>query len=407
MTEKAFGRKAVSMLQQRFYHLCFRLLIIVIFPVVLTVIACQKTSEKPKTSNVPADSTYFQDQVHTEFAEGFQIEYHNNYKLLEILKPFQDKVDTLRYALVPRELKGKVDVEGARAIPIPIRSMVASSTTHIGLLEMLEANEVLSGMVGAEYVYSSKVRKGIESGEIMSLKQGEINKEKVLELNPDLLMISGGQSSQFDNYRVLIESGINILVNSEWLETTPLGKAEWVKVMAALLNKEKVANKKFDAVVARYNKLKAATDTVSQKPMIINSMPYKGAWFVSAGDSFAAQFLKDAGADYPWLDTEGTGGLRKSFEVVYEQGLEADIWLNPGSAQTKEDILAKDSRFKEFKALKTGEIYNNNKRLHPSGGNDYWESGVVNPDILLADLIKILHPQIVPDHQLYYYQKIK
>ncbi|WP_138429325.1 ABC transporter substrate-binding protein [Fodinibius saliphilus] len=395
------------MFLKRLYCFCFYILLIGLFSVGISLTACQQAKEKSNTTYSPPDSVYFQDQVHAKFAEGFQIQYHNNYKLLEILKPFQDKVDTLRYALIPRELEGKVEVGDARKITIPVQSMIASSTTHIGLIEMLEANDILSGMVGAEYVYSPKVRKGIENGDIMSLLQGEVNKEKVLELNPDVLMISGGQSSQFDNYRVLIDSGINILVNSEWLETTPLGKAEWMKVMAALLNKEKLANKKFNAVVKRYNKLKAAIDTVSQKPLIINSMPYKGAWFVSAGDSFAARFLKDAGADYPWLDTEGTGGLRKSFEVVYEKGLEADIWLNPGSAQSKEDILAKDSRFKDFKSFKTGKIYNNNKRQHPKGGNDYWESGVVNPDILLADLIKILHPQVVPDHKLYYYQKIK
>ena len=327
--------------------------------------------------------------------------------MLEILKPFQDKVDTLRYSLVPRKLVDKVEVPNTYEIPIPVRSLVATSTTHIGLADMLDAKEIITGMVSAKYVYDAEIREGLEQGDIVGFSEGSINKEKVVAMGPDLLMISGGQSSQFDNYRVLRDSGIDVLVNAEWLETTPLGKAEWVKVLAALLNKEQQANKQFEVVAQRYNRLKQAVDTVSQKPMIINSMPFKGAWFVSGGDSFAAQFLRDAGADYPWLDSEGSGGLRKDFEVVYEQGLKADIWLNPGGAETKDDILAKDSRFKEFKTFKTGEIYNNNKRKQPGGGNDYWESGVVHPEILLADLIKILHPEIVPDHQLYYYQKIE
>ncbi|MCW9708055.1 ABC transporter substrate-binding protein [Fodinibius salsisoli] len=381
---------------------------IILGSIVLIFSACNSPEKQKNTAHLVSDNTVtFPHKVQAEYASGFHISYHENHKLLEILKPFQDKVDTLRYALVPRELVEEVDVSGAREIPIPVRRMIATSTTHIGLLGMLDANSVLTGMVGAEFVYSSEVKSQIESGTTTSLPQGELNKEKILAMDPDLLMISGGQSSQFDNYRVLIDSGINVFVNAEWLETTPLGKAEWVKVMAALLNKEQLANKKFEAVADRYQKLRAATDTVTHKPLIINSVPYKGAWFVSGGNSFAAQFLEDAGANYPWLETEDTGGLRKSFEVVYEQGLKADIWINPGTAESREDLLAKDSRFKAFKAFETGQIYNNNRRKRPSGGNDYWESGVVHPDILLADLIKIFHPEIVPEHELYYYQKVQ
>ena len=382
-------------------------LIIIVLGTVAFLSACQSSASKQQDQTSSSSAVNFSHKVQAEYAEGFRISYHENYKLLEILKPFQDKVDTLRYSLVPRKLVDKVEVPNTYEIPIPVRSLVATSTTHIGLADMLDAKEIITGMVSAKYVYDAEIREGLEQGDIVGFSEGSINKEKVVAMGPDLLMISGGQSSQFDNYRVLRDSGIDVLVNAEWLETTPLGKAEWVKVLAALLNKEQQANKQFEVVAQRYNRLKQAVDTVSQKPMIINSMPFKGAWFVSGGDSFAAQFLRDAGADYPWLDSEGSGGLRKDFEVVYEQGLKADIWLNPGGAETKDDILAKDSRFKEFKTFKTGEIYNNNKRKQPGGGNDYWESGVVHPEILLADLIKILHPQIVPDHQLYYYQKIE
>lgn len=351
-------------------------------------------------------SAQFDDTVHIDYAEGFRISYRDDHKLLEILKPFQDQVDTLRYSLVPREIADEVEVENTTEIPIPIESLLATSTTHIALAEMLDAVDVITGMTGADYVYNDTVWEGVKSGDIIGLPQGELNKEAVISMNPDLLMVSGGQSSDFDNIRMLMDYGINVMINSEWMETTPLGKAEWVKVLAALLNKEKLANKKFNTVAKEYNRLKFKVAGVGEKPMVINNMPYKGAWFVSGGDSFTAQFLKDAGADYPWFDSNETGGLRKSFEVIYEIGLDADIWIHPGAAESKEDILAKDSRFEDFKAFKTGDIYNNNQRMHPSGGNDFWESGVVHPEIILADLIKIFHPQKLPDHQLYYYQKI-
>jgi len=348
----------------------------------------------------------FADSVHAEYAEGFQISYHENYKLLEILKPFQDRVDTLRYSLVPRDIANEVEVKNTTEVPIPITSLLTTSTTHIGLTEMLNATDILIGMVGADYVYSKDIRNRLEESKMISLPQGELNKEKILSMDPDLLMLSGGQSSQFDNVKILMDSDVDVMINSEWLETTPLGKAEWVKVLAALLNKEQLANDKFNTVAKEYNRLKSKVSDIQDKPLVINNMPYKGAWFVSGGESFTAQFLRNAGADYPWFSSDETGGLRKSFEVIYEIGLEADIWINPGAANSKEDILAKDSRFKDFKPFQSGEIYNNNKRTSPSGGNDFWESGVVHPEIILADLIKIFHPQQLPNHRLYYYQKV-
>ncbi|MEL7834909.1 ABC transporter substrate-binding protein [Fodinibius sp. Rm-B-1B1-1] len=396
------------MINKRFFYLCAAAFLLGWFVLFSFLGGCQSNHNKDADSQSDAKdlSVQFSDSVHADYAEGFRITYQDDHKLLEILKPFQDRVDTLRYSLVPREIVDEVEVENTTEIPIPIKSLLATSTTHIALVEMLDAVDVITGMAGADYVYNEDIRKGIGSGDIASLPQGELNKEAVLAMGPDLLMVSGGQSSDFDNIRMLMDSDINVMVNSEWLETTPLGKAEWVKVLAALLNKETLTNKKFNAVADKYNRLQSKVDGVGEKPMVINNMPYKGAWFVSGGQSFTAQFLRDAGADYPWYDSDETGGLRKSFEVVYEIGLEADIWIHPGAAESKEDVLAKDSRFKDFKAFKTGEIYNNNRRMSLSGGNDFWESGVVHPEIVLADLIKIFHPQLLPDHKLHYYQKI-
>src|SRR5699024_8118793 len=156
-------------------------------------------------------------------------------KLLEILNPFLDQTDTLRYALIPRELINQVEVPNAREVPIPVRSMIATSTTHLGLIQMLNTNEIISGVVGAQYVYNKEIRQQIDQGKTKPFPMGELNKERILMMQPDLIMLSAGQSSQLDHYRMLLNSGIHILPNAEWLETTPLGNAEWVKVMAALL----------------------------------------------------------------------------------------------------------------------------------------------------------------------------
>jgi len=380
-------------------------LLTVIF--VFGITACQSSAQKQQSKPQKTKAVSFSGQVHAKYAKGFRITYHKNYKLLEVLNPSQKKVDTLRYALIPRDLLDKVSVPDTRKIPIPIKSMIATSTTHVALTEMLDATDILKGVVGAKYVYSPKVRGMLKKGKISSFPMGQFNKEVALNMQPDIVMVSGGQASQFDNYRVLMDAGINVLVNADWLETTPLGKAEWVKVMGALLNKEKAANKDFSAVAQRYNDLKTSVDGLHARPLLIANMPYKGAWFVPGGDSYNATFFKDAGAHYPWSDSHQTGGMRKDFEVVYQEGLKADVWINPGAAKTKEGLLAKDSRFKDFKPFKTDEIYNNNRRMSPTGGNDFWESGVVHPDRILADLVKIFHPDIVADHQFYYYRKVR
>ncbi len=371
-------------------------------------ISCSGQSDPDSGGSVPAAAhNTFADTVGVKYAEGFRISYHGNFKLLEIFNPFQDITDTLRYVLKQRGTVLSETFDDAQIIEIPIRSMIATSTTHIALTGMLDANEIVTGMVGAEYAYSSEIRRRMEEGEITSFPHGEFNKEQALALDPDLVMVSAGQSSQFDDYRVLMESGIGVLINSEWLETTPLGKAEWVKMMAALINRERKANAAFSEVAQRYNELQAMAQSVEEKPLVINNLPYKGAWFVSGGNSFTAQYLKDAGAGYPWYDNPSTGGLRKDFEAVYEVGLRADVWINPGAATSLEEILEADTRFRDFKAFETGQIYNNNKRMSPSGGNDFWESGVVHPERMLADLIHIFHPDILPGHTLYYYQKLE
>ncbi len=372
------------------------------------IITACRPGESDKTDAVgQSQAIPFEHTVQADYAEGFRITYHKNYKLLEVFNPFQDRVDTLRYALVPRSVSDQVKVANARTIEIPIRSLIATSTTHLALATALESNDIIKGMVGGKYVYNDEIRNRLETGKITNFSEGEFNKEQALALDPDLVMISGGQSSQFDNYRVLIKSGIDILVNSEWLETTPLGKAEWVKVMGALLDKEAMANEHFESVEQRYNTLKSKVTDIDKNPVVLTNLPFKGSWFVPGGNSYNAKILNDAGADYPWSDSEETGGLQKDFEVMYEIGLTANIWLNPGEADSKTDILAKDTRFKEFRSFRMGEIYNNNKRVGSTGGNDFWESGVVHPEIILADLIKIFHPQRVPDHTLYYYQKVE
>lgn len=352
----------------------------------------------------PVDSA----SIRVRYARGFDVQQYKAFTLLKVFNPFQERADTLRYLLVGRDepLPRSYPFPQAQVIRTPVQRMIATSTTHIALTGMLDAQQVIVGMVGARYAYDPEIRRRLASGQITPFSQGEFNNEVALNINPDLLMISAGQASQYDNYRLLADAGIGVLVNAEWLETTPLGKAEWVKVMGLLVEQQEEAVRRFRRVADAYEALTAKAAQRRERPLVITNMPYQGAWFVPGGDSFTAQFLKDAGAGYPWDENESTGGLRLDFETVYEAGLRADVWINPGTASSRADILAADSRFSDFKSYKNGRIYNNNKRMSAAGGNDFWERGVVRPDLILSDLIAIFHPGMAPRDSLYFYQKV-
>jgi iron complex transport system substrate-binding protein len=270
------------------------------------------------------------------------------------------------------------------------------------------AADVITGLAESKYVTSPVVRKNMAARKVIEVGNGSaMNHELIISMKPDLLMTMGSPDAPFNRYQPLTGAGIPVMMNAEWLETDPLGRSEWVKLMAALLNKEEMVNRKFDALVKEYNQMKALAAAVKQKPEVVIGMPFKGTWFVPDGDSYLTQFLKDAGARYHWSDVISKGSLAFNFETVAPIALKADFWLNMGNAQSKEEIAAIDQRYTQFNSYKKGTLYNSNKRINDIGANDYWESGAVNPHLILADLITIFHPELLPGHQLFYYKQLQ
>jgi iron complex transport system substrate-binding protein len=354
------------------------------------------------------------DQKHTRaktsilHSKGFRIEYFENYKLVKITNRFSDKTDTLLYVLVQRGKPVPTLPAGAQVIRVPVQNLVVTSSMHVGLVDFAGATDVISGLAEVKYVTAPAVRKNLAAGKITEVGNGSaMNQELIIGMKPDLVMTMGSPDAPFSRYQTLIDAGVPVMMNAEWLETDPIGRFEWVKLMAALLNKEEVVNAKFDTIVKEYNRLKTLTATVTQKPQVIVGMPFKGSWFVPDGDSYITQLLKDAGAAYHWSNVIQPGSLALDFETVAPIALKADVWLNPGTADTKKDIADKDQRYTRFNPYQKGTIYNNTKRTNDIGSNDYWESGVCNPHLILADLITIFHPELLPGHQLDYYKQLQ
>ena len=326
------------------------------------------------------------------------------------MSPFEQATDTMTYVLLQRGTPKPAGYHQAQIIQIPIRSLVPMSSLHIGLVGFLNAESIVTGMGNLTYVSSKKIIARINSGDIKEVgKDQGLNEELLIAMHPDLVMAIGSPVSKINRYQSLKLAGIPVMVNSEWIETTPLGRAEWVKLMAALLNREAEVNRKFDIVEKEYNGLAALAKHSKTKPSLISGINSKDAWFVPNGTSYVCQFFKDAGGSYYWADTKAIGSLPLNFETVYPIALKAGFWLNLGvlGVRSKQELLDKDRRYADFKAFKDGNIFTHNKRQTVNGANDYWESGAVNPHLVLADLIKILHPELLPQHEMIYYKKIE
>ena len=373
----------------------------------LLLTSCREGTQKSTTDAGTAEKDSSGAKSVIQYAHGFSIDYYDHYKLVKVLNRLTDKTDTLQYLLVQRGFPVPAGYPKAQVINIPVKTIIGMSSMHVALADFVNVADRITGLGSLEYITSPTVRKNIKAGKVTQVGlDGNMNNELILTMHPDVLIAMGNPDAGFGRYKTLTDAGIPVLLNTEWLEGSPLGRTEWVKLMAALVNKEAFVNRKFDSLAQTYHHLAQLASHASARPHVIIGLPYKGSWFVPAGESYMAQFLRDAGAGYKWSDSKGTGSLALDFESVAPEALTADYWLNIGYADTKADVVAKDNRYESFKAFKTGTIYNNNNLVNDLGSNDYWESGGVNPHVILADMIRILHPELLPDHHLVYYKQL-
>ena len=355
-----------------------------------------------KTSNVQVG------KAEIKYAKGFSIFYYKGFKLINIYNRVNDGVDTVKYLLIKKGQDIPSGFGNVQVIETPLKSMIGLSSMHIAVVDFAESDNILKGLGNLKYVSSPVVRNNIKAGKIKEVGlDGNLNNEAILDMHPGLVMAMGNQNAKGTRYKILTDAGIPVMQNSEFLESTPLGRAEWVKVMGALVDKEDLVNKKFSTLELEYNKLVQLAKNVTSKPNVITGMPFKGTWFVPEGDSYLTHFIEDAGGANKWAGTHGIGSLPLNFEAVAPEALHATYWINIGYVDSKKDITAQDTRFADFNPFKNGNLFNNNKLTNDLGSNDYWESGAVNPQVVLADLIKILHPELLPNHQLVYYKQLK
>ncbi len=355
-----------------------------------------------------SDRDYFPVKSQVDRAIGFSIEYHKNYKVITVNQPWKGAKEQFRYALVQCGTPNPTGFNENQIIQVPVRTVAILSTTHLAHLEKLGLIDRLVAMTTLEMVYDSKMQTQLDKNGVQDVgRNNSFNIEKLLMLSPDLITTYGTGNPATDSHPKLLEAKLKVAINAEYMESSPLGRAEWLKFTALFFNQEDKANQEFAGIVARYEKVAAIAKTAKTAPTVVTGFHRNGTWHMAGGKSYAAKYLEDAGAKYLWADDPSEGSNPLSFETVYLRGRSADFWLNTSQDwQKREDIPKSDVRYRDFQAWQTGKMFNSNARVNNKGGSDYWQSGVVNPDVVLADLVKIFHPELMPEHQLFYYKEI-
>jgi iron complex transport system substrate-binding protein len=351
---------------------------------------------------------YFPEKATLTHTTGFMVEYHNSYKVITIATPWPGATDAQQYVLVQCGAPMPTGFDSSQIIEVPVQHIATMSTSYLPFLDVYGLLDRLVAVDDVTYVNNPAVLAMAEAGDLAQIGYGAgVNVEQLLELAPDLVMTYGSGSPEYDAHPVLLNAGLQVAVNAEWLETSPLGRAEWGKFIALFFNQEAVAESYFADTVARYEALQAQAAAVAEKPTVLTDSAYQGSWYVAGGRSFTAQLLVDAGATYLWADDESTGSIPVAFEAIFDKAADADFWLNVGFVNSLAELQAADERYTDFAAFQNGNVWNNNKRQNANGGNDYYESAVAQPDAVLADLIAIFHPALMPDHAFVYFQQLQ
>jgi len=382
--------------------------IIIIGCIALSFCSCNKQeTESNVSSNKASVQSIYKNKLKVEYSKSFEIEYLDSSKIVRVFTPDDNRNLIFQYLLLP---KGAITPDGYddfQIIHTPVNSVITLSTLYIGFLEKLNLLNKLVAVDNFKYINSPIVRQQIKEGKVTEVgPTTKVNIEKVIELNPDILFTYGNGNPKLDGQLKLIQTGIKVASSTSHFENTPLARAEWIKFIAVFFDKEKEANKVFNKLVNNYNKLVNLTKGVKDKPTVFTQAIYGGIWFTPGGKSYVATQLKDAGADYLWKDDSTTGSLHLTYEQVYEKAYNADIWIHVHLWDKLSDALENDSRNSKFEAYKTKNIFNYNASLNEFGGNEYFETGVINTDVVLADLIKIFHPDLLPNHKFKYYKKL-
>lgn len=354
---------------------------------ILLIASCQGSSVKIDSMG---DTLTVQSQLLT------LVEY-DGYFVADIRNPWTDNEQLLdRYIIAPRGYSG--DLPQGIVVSVPLESSVVYSSVHGGAIAELKAVDAICGVADKQYFISPQVAERIATGRIADVGNSmAVSVEKIVELSPDAILMSPFQNKESG---AITKLGIPVVQCVDYMEPTPLGRAEWIKLLGVLYGRRSEADSIFAAVSSEYSSLCDYADSLSDTPMVLPEQPMlSGQWDLPAGESYMARMLHDASVVYPWADTGGQGSLNLDAASVLDRAADADYWfIRAFGPLTLSDLQSTNPLNQHFKAFKDGRVYVCNTSVSP-----LFDEFPFHPELLLREYIKMFHPASLPDYTLRYF----
>lgn len=354
----------------------------------------KKADEKAKIGN---------SSIEAKYAKGFHVSDHGHFRLVDITDPSKESDITYKYALLPRGTSKEGIPPEYTIIETPVRSVICMTNLQLSNFIKLDVLDKVVGITSTRFLSNKQINEQLKDGRTSKIGiEGEFDSEIVIALNPDIILVSPFKKGGYDAIRDLDIPLISFL---GYKEVSPLGQAEWIKFTGMLLGLEEQAEKQFEEIERKYIALQSLAANIVDKPTVLSGELHSGNWYVVGGKSYLAQLFKDAGANYFMQNDNESGGFYVDYETVYSQGANADYWriVNSYNGEYSYEALKQtDSRYTDFKAYKEKRLIYCNLREKP-----FYENTPVEPEVVLADLIKIFHPGLLPNHTPVYYELLK
>ncbi len=352
----------------------------------------------------PSENSFLAEKVDLTYAKGFSVSKGEGFWELEVTQPWTGSEKTFSY-LVLEENQEMPTGDYDAVIQLPIDKVILTSTTHVPHLDLLGMSEKLVGFPQLDLISSEITRKLIDGGKVQDVGAGpSANPELIIELAPDWIMIST-LGDDLRNLELFKTAEVAAVINGEYVEQHPLGRAEWIKFTGILLGKYEESILVFEQVERDYLEAAELEATISQ-PSVLSGVMYQDIWYAPGSDSWGAQILKNAGGNYLFEDQSGTGSLQLNYEFVLDQALDAEYWIGSADFTSLEAMGELEPRYQAIKAFQSGNVFTYTQKKGATGGLEYFELGYMRPDLILKDLMKILHPDLLPDYELYFYKKL-
>ncbi len=284
------------------------------------------------------------------------------------------------------------------------KRIVCMSSSYIAMLDAIDETDRVAAVSGKGFISNERVKARADVPDVGF--DNSIDYEAIVAIDPDLVLLYGVNGSNALEGK-LRELGIPYAYMGEYLEEHPLGKAEWIVAIGEITGQRPKAQRRFETIAPAYTALRDMADTLSRHPKVMINTPYADSWVMAPTTSYVATLISDAGAEYAYSKTGTNTSLPIDIEEAYLLTDGADYWINVGQYTSLAEMQAALPKFKATKPMRDKQVWNTTLRATPGGGNDYWESGVVNPDLMLTDLIKIFHPGVLDSVPFTYYQRLE